>query len=286
MRFWLTLMALISLVVVGSRAFATTPPQQHEIAKAATHVQRAKAKAVSKPARTLRVHRLRSTASATDLIAVRGEGAIYLVDPSSGAARKVPGTIEMSAPSWSPNLKLLAVEKVEKGGGASVYTIRPDGTDRQLVLENASAPSWSAEGDRIVVVRGECSAPCDPEDDDANVLFSVRVDGSDVQRVDLEESDAYASRELAWPTDGSSIHFFADGSRSGPGSFDSSAAAWSPDGAWLAFTGALGPTEDESASNGLWLVSADGGAPRLLLTGASGRPSWGVTSTAAESARR
>ena len=208
-------------------------------------------------------------------IAVRGEDGIYLVDPDSAKAAKVPGTAEMSAPAWSPDMRLLAVEKAEKGGGTSIYTIWPNGSHPQLVLPNASLPSWSAEGDQIFGVRSDCTTACGPEDDDANVLYAVNLDGSDVQRVDFEEADVYNGRELAWPTDGSAIHFFEEGSLTGPGSFDSSDAIWSPDGAQLVFAGSAGPTEDTDAPRtGLWIVSADGGRPRLLLSGASGRPSW------------
>jgi Tol biopolymer transport system component len=220
-----------------------------------------------------------ATAPATPsgAIAARGANAIYLVDPKGANASKVPGTAEMSAPAWSPNMKLLAVEKAEKGGGTSVYTIRPDGSQSQLVMVNASAPSWSAEGDRIFAVHGECSAPCDPEEDAANVLYSARLDGTDPQRVDFGEADAYDGRELAWPTDGRASHFFDEESLIGADSFDSRAATWSPDETRLAFA------DDKT---GLWVVSADGGRPQLLLAGASGRPSWGATQMAAESAPR
>jgi Tol biopolymer transport system component len=181
----------------------------------------------------------------------------------------------MSAPAWSPDSRLLAVEKLEKGGGTSIYTIWPNGSHPRLVLPNASSPSWSAEGDRIFAVRNECTAACEPEDDDANVLYAASLDGSNVQRVDFEEADVYDGRELAWPTDGSAIHFFDEESLSGAGSFDSSAATWSPDGAQLLFVGSTGPTDEaDTGKTGLWIVSADGGRPDLLLSGASGRPSW------------
>jgi TolB protein len=212
---------------------------------------------------------------AKGLIAVRGSNAIYLVDVDSAATRKVPDTADMIAPSWSPDGSLLAVERVEKGGSSSIYTIWPNGSHPQLVLPNASLPSWSAEGDRIFAVRSECTTACEPEDDDANVLYAANLDGSNVQRVDFEEADVYDGRALAWPTDGSAIHFFDEESLTGPGSFDSSAAIWSPDGAQLVFVGSAGPTEEAGAGKtGLWIVSADGGRPHLLLSDASGRPSW------------
>jgi Tol biopolymer transport system component len=185
----------------------------------------------------------------------------------------------MIAPAWSPDGSLLAAERVDEGGASSVYTIKPDGTQPQLVVKNASAPSWSAAGDAIFVVRNECSTPCEPEDDEANVRYSVRPDGSGLQRVDLE-ADVNDPRELAWRSDGSPLWFFEDGSAGadGPGTFDSSAAAWSPDETQIAFIGALGPSDDDASADtitaGLWIVSADGGTPRLLLKGASGWPSW------------
>ena len=116
---------------------------------------------------------------------------------------------------------------------------------------------------------------CEPEDEAANVLFSVRPDGKDVRRVEAGED---VDREFAWAPDGDAIGFFADENASDPGTFDSSAATWSPDGFWVAFVGSVGPFDDETATApppyGLWLVSADGGTPRLLVKGASGRPSW------------
>jgi hypothetical protein len=208
---------------------------------------------------------------ANGLIAVRGKGGLYLVDPSAERSRAIPGTASMWAPAWSPNMKTLAVERAEKDGSSSIYVITPDGAHAQLVLRNAPAPSWSAAGDRIFVLR-ECPDLCSSSDDVDGLLYSVKVDGTGIQRVNA--GDAYEGRDLAWRADGSSIDFFDDTSLSAPGTFDSAAATWSPDEAMLAFTGALHAAEDESADTGLWVVSADGGTPKLLLSGAVGRPTW------------
>jgi Tol biopolymer transport system component len=257
------------------RASTETAPPNPTVTPAAPPTATAAPPATPQPTATATPKRATPNAPPNGSIAVRGEDGIYLVDPDSAKASKVPGTAEMSAPEWSPGMRLLAVEKTEKGGGTSIYTIWPNGSHPQLVLPNASLPSWSPDGDRIFAVRSECTTACEPEDDDANVLYAVNLDGSDVQRVDFEEADVYTSRELAWPTDGSAIHFFDEQSLTGPGSFDSSAAIWSPDGAQLVFAGSLGPADEPGTrKTGLWIVSADGGRPHLLLSGASGRPSW------------
>ena len=268
MRYWLALAGLIALAVVGSSAFAADPRETQSLpalplkAAAPEPAKPQPAKAIAQ--RSPRAAKLETLAVPAGLIAVRDESAISLVDPDSGAAHQVPGSAGMAAPSWSPDGKLLAVEL--KGG---VWTIRPDGTDRRLVLENASVPSWSPAGDWIYVV------PSGQDAEEPDELVGVRPDGTDARRVDSEETDV--EREFAWAPDGDAIAFFADDNASNPGSFDTSAATWSPDGFQVAFVGALGPYDDESAQApelGLWVVAAEGGTPRLLVKGVSGRPSW------------
>ena len=268
MRICLALVGLIALAIVGSSAFAADPRETQSLpalplkAAAPEPAKPQPAKAIAQ--RSPRVTKLKTLAVAGGLIAVRDESAISLVDPDSGAARKVPGSAGMAAPAWSPDGKLLAVEI--KGG---VWTIRPNGTGRQLVQQNASAPSWSASGEWIYVV------PSGQDAEEPDELVGVRPDGTDARKVDPEETDI--DREFAWAPDGDAIGFFADENASSPGSFDTSAATWSPDGFRVAFVGALGPYDDESAQApelGLWVVAAEGGTPRLLLKGVSGRPSW------------
>ncbi len=66
--------------------------------------------------------------------------------PTTRRRTRCPDTADMIAPAWSPDGSLLAVERVQEAGVSSIYTIRPDGTQPQLVLKNASTPSWSADG--------------------------------------------------------------------------------------------------------------------------------------------
>ena len=100
----------------------------------------------------------------------------------------------------------------------------------------------------------------------------------DARPINPEEEDAYAaSEEPSWPSDGNWIPFGVD-EGANPVSFDSSAAAWSPDGTELAFVSdapASAKSASGDANSGLWVESADGGRPHLLATGIYGRPSWG-----------
>jgi Tol biopolymer transport system component len=132
---------------------ANTAPPNPTVTPAAPPNAKATPAATAQRPATATPKRASPSAAPNGSIAVRGEDGIYLVDPDSAKAAKVPGTAEMSAPAWSPDMRLLAVQKAEKGGGTSIYTISPDGSHPQLVLPNASLPSWSAEGDRIFGVR-------------------------------------------------------------------------------------------------------------------------------------
>lgn len=203
MRVWLVLLAALPLLTVGSGATAGTsaPPQN-------------------------------------GLIAASGGDGIYLIDSQRVKSWKVPGTAEMGEPAWSPDGSLLAV--TSRGDSAdSVYTMRPDGSDRRLVLRDAWLPSWSPDGKRLVVVQGGCfrSSTCDSGFESVSVLVTVRADGSDVHQLTFDHGNE---------NDGADY------------------PAWSPDGKWIAFMGGDGAVK---------LVSANGKDQDLRTIADSG---WNV----------
>jgi Tol biopolymer transport system component len=211
------------------------------------------------------------------LIAARGQGGIYLIDPAVGNVFKAPDTADLDGPVWSPTGRLLALERVQ-GGISSVYTINRRGTQRRLIVKDASAPMWSADGQRLFVVRGSCVAPegCEATADDS-VLLSVRPDGTDVRQVDYEDVDA---SQAGWPVDGNWIAFLEDSGVdvANPTSVDSSAAAWSPDATKLAFASSSGVRPEGAAADearGLWVIDANGGRPELVAKGSYQSLSWG-----------
>jgi Tol biopolymer transport system component len=178
------------------------------------------------------------------LIALSTSEGIRLVDAQRGTSWTVPGTVGMGNPVWSPDGQLLAVEGWDDDQ-TGVYTIRPDGSDRKLVLENGYAPSWSPDGKQLVVARDSHSEA------GVSTLVVVKADGGDAHQITFDhggENDG--AGEPAWSPDGKWIAFTqgdgavrlvtpngeADGIRTV--AEEGMNVAWSPDGSTLAFDSA------------------------------------------------
>jgi hypothetical protein len=214
------------------------------------------------------------------LLAAKGDGALYVIDPKSGGMLRLKGTADMDHPSWSPDGRLLAVDQTENGS-TSVYTVWPNGTHARLIMKDASSPAWSDDGTRVFVQRDTCTAPggCDSSEEDTIAVYSVAVDGTDAHEV--ADGD-YDVSEPGWPPGQNVLAFLGDESSSsppaGPTEVNSLDATWSPDGTALAVA---------DTPTGLWVIDSDG-KPQLLAKGAFSSLSWGteVKQQAERSARR
>jgi WD40-like Beta Propeller Repeat len=214
------------------------------------------------------------------LLAAKGDGALYVIDPKSGGMLRLKGTADMDHPSWSPDGRLLAVDETENGA-TSVYTVWPNGTHAQLIMKDASSPAWSDDGTRVFVQRVTCTATagCDSSDEDTIAVYSVAVDGTDAHEV--ADGD-YDVSEPGWPPGQNVLAFLGEDSSSstpvGPAEVNSLDATWSPDETALAVA---------DTPTGLWVIDSDG-KPQLLAKGAFSSLSWGteVKQQAARSARR
>jgi dipeptidyl aminopeptidase/acylaminoacyl peptidase len=202
------------------------------------------------------------------LLAARGADSLYLIDPASGGLLRLKGTDDMDHPTWSPDGRLLAVERTENGS-TSVYTVWPNGSHPRLILKNASAPVWSSDGTRVFVERDTCSAPgaCDASEDDPTVIYSVAPDGTDAHQI--SDEDAFDVSQAGWPAQTMWLSFLADegpGVTAHPTTLDSSTATFSPDETTLAFA---------DPDTGIWVVK-DGTKPELLARGTHNALSWGT----------
>ncbi|MDP9329143.1 MAG: hypothetical protein M3P11_00615 [Actinomycetota bacterium] len=136
--------------------------------------------------------------------------------------------------------------------GSELWTIDPDGQERQLTFGGwlDSSPSVSPDGTLIVFSR---QTPANQYGGSRGGLLTIPIGGGTPPTSILSVSP--------FPTDGGFI------------SVDD--PAWSPDGRWIVFAGG-GP----SIATGIYVTPADGsGTPRLIYAGKTdlaeeGHPSW------------
>ena len=74
------------------------------------------------------------------------------------------------SPDWSPSGHRIVFYRVTRTKGSRIFTIRPDGTDRRLVVQDGRDPVWSPDGRKIAFTRN-------------GHAYTVNPDGSGVSEV-------------------------------------------------------------------------------------------------------
>ena len=219
-----------------------------------------------------RIAFLRGDFAQDDLYVMRSDG--------TGVHRLTRFEGGVESPAWSPNGGLIAFSAYERQGsqskGSDIYTVRPDGTHLHRItrLGNATGPSWSPDGRKLVFSRVKYAD-----------LWLVRADGSSLRRLTRAPRNVGYTNP-SWSPDGMRIAFVrrddstgdlfvvdADGShvRRLVTDGDCRSPAWSPDGKRIFFSARLGGSPD------LYSIGANGGGPRALLRSPASEVEVGTT---------
>jgi TolB protein len=165
---------------------------------------------------------------------------IYVMRADGSRKRNLTGRWGSGiSPAWSPDARTIAFATVRRGPLTELWVMKPDGSGKRRVGRvNGEYPDWSPDGRRIVFDHLTSGSDWD--------IWVVNANGSGAKPLD------------AWR-----------GSRE-------QGAAWSPDGAWIAFQ------SDRDASDGLprvWIARADGSHARRLASRPGERPAWSPDGT-------
>ena len=217
--------------------------------------------------------RVAYTITRYDLQAFRSKTEIWLV-PSAGGEARAFVTSEKgnnSAPAWSPDGKQLAFVST-RGGSAQIY-IMPAAGGEARVLTNiaggAGGPVWSGDGSRILFTSSV--AP-------AGDSLATRLERLAAMKSEAKIYDEVGYRHWDEWEDGQRSHVFVLDAATGktrdvtPGPYDTPPIALegfqdysvSPDGKEVAFVRNTDAQTMVGTGNDVWLVSAEGGEPRLL----------------------
>jgi serine/threonine protein kinase/WD40 repeat protein len=218
----------------------------------------------------------------------QGSKGFWLTDKTTGSSKFVPlsGFAFILAIDWSRSLNLILVLVLGQGNDdrAAIYTVRPDGTQFQRVVEEGDiqAARWSADGNTIYYIRSassmlELAKLHITDSGQSKGLPSTLVSGLEMgdyftvstssARLLYTRTQNYSNlwrAELAHDNDGNpKIKQLTRGTS------NTNFPSISPDGKWIAFVGS-------SPSDNIFKISIDGGASTQLTFSTANKytPAW------------
>lgn len=197
--------------------------------------------------------------------------AIFAVnEDGTELTRLSPEGISATEPAWSSDHSKIAFQSdLADPGNTDIYVMSAVGTDVTRLTTNPaidSGPAWAPDGQRIVFERSDDEGHLD--------LYFIDVDSF----VETRLTDAKAvTGHPTWSPDGRLVAFArnvggdaniytvdvesgVESQLTSGGPFDSH-PAWSPDGSLIAFD----RSTDGDGQSDIWVMGADGSAPRPLL---------------------
>jgi hypothetical protein len=159
-------------------------------------------------------------------ISARPNWRLSIIRPSDGDFREPPSSNYSQAPYWSP-----VEDRIVYSDRQGLRIQNEDGSVSYLITHNGqdTSPAWSPDGKRIAFTRRQ---------HDHWELYAVDPDGQNVRR--LTTTPPKPNGELG----------------------DSVAAAWSPDGQYIAFL------TDRTGKWEIWVMRANGADPRPMFDSA------------------
>ncbi len=117
----------------------------------------------------------------------RAWNAIYVMNADgSGIKRLSPKTVTDYSPAWSPRGDFIAVASGSgREGGTDIYLMKPDGTNRHLLVKNGGWPAF-IEGGAAVAFHSNRSGSFG--------VWRIGVDGNQLERLTPKSVEAYTPR--------------------------------------------------------------------------------------------
>jgi len=117
------------------------------------------------------------------------------MDADGANIRTVATGVELDAPAWSPDGRRMTFARArDSRTKADVFVVDADGTNEQVLVEDAQRAAWSPDGGRVAVVSGR---------EGTDKIYLVNADGRGLVRLTNGPGDQYP----AWSPDGQRIAF-------------------------------------------------------------------------------
>lgn len=140
---------------------------------------------------------------------------IFVVNADGTNERNITNSaVDEEVAAWSPGGRQI-VFQVREFGGNSLYVMDADGQNRRMLIAGGTGlthetPSWSPDGNRIAfasnlhqdksVIQGGAQWS-------ASEIYTMNLDGSDIQRVTLVSDGLHAARWPTWAPTGQTLAF-------------------------------------------------------------------------------
>lgn len=195
------------------------------------------------------------------LLSLSFYGCSILSSDGNPEPQPIPKIVEDHDPSWAGDNSWIAFERKDTADQSGIYLIRPDGSQKHLIITNAFSPAFSPDGKFLIFSRNQQLFRYSVE---TGEFVQLTAQGSNTSADFSPNGDLLASQSTAHDTTVFQYQTWfmnADGTDKrfvGLGTFPD----WSFDGKKLAYSGI----------GGVWIADTSGLNPRFVAKGVV--PAW------------